>query len=140
MGPSLRRAITLLVGCCVLVTSCAAGADQPAPGLRIMVPTVAGGGYDVTARTAAVVAQRSGVAPDRIPVFNVDGEVFAIDDACTDDGGPLSEGPVQGDEVVCPWCGSRFSIVSGQARGLPAMEDVASYEVRVTGDNVEVEV
>jgi putative tricarboxylic transport membrane protein len=78
MGPSLRRAITLLVGCCLLVTSCAAGADQPAAGLRIMVPTVAGGGYDVTARTAAVVAQRSGVAPDRIPVFNVDGDGGAV--------------------------------------------------------------
>ena len=78
MGPSLRRAITLLVGCCVLVTSCAAAADQPAPRLRIMVPTVAGGGYDVTARTAAVVAQRTGVAPDRIPVFNVDGDGGAV--------------------------------------------------------------
>src|SRR5215208_2321916 len=76
----------------------------------------------------------------RIALFNLDGEVFAIDDACSHEGGPLSEGPVQGDEVVCPSCGSRFSIVSGQARGLPAMEDVASYEVRVTGDNVEVEV
>lgn len=76
----------------------------------------------------------------RIALFNLDGDVFAIDDACSHEGGPLSEGPVQGDEVVCPSCGSRFSIVSGQARGLPAMEDVASYEVRVTGDNVEVEV
>ena len=76
----------------------------------------------------------------RIALFNLDGEVFAIDDVCTHDGGPLSEGPVQGDEVVCAWCGSRFSIVSGQARGLPAIEDVTTYEVRITDDDVEVEV
>ena len=80
------------------------------------------------------------VEGNRIALFNLDGEIFAIDDACTHEGGPLSEGSVQGDEVVCPWCGSRFSVVSGEARGLPAMENVASYEVRVTGDDVEVEV
>lgn len=77
---------------------------------------------------------------NRIALFKLDGEVFAIRGTCTHDGGPLSEGSVQGDEVVCPQCRARFSIVSGQARGLPAMEDVASYEVRVTDDNVEVEV
>ena len=78
---------------------------------------------------------------EEIALFNLDGGIFAIDDACTHEGGTLSEGPVQGDEVVCPSCGSRFSIVSGQARGLPAMEDVASYRVRITGDDdVEVEV
>ena len=79
------------------------------------------------------------VQGNRIALFNLDGEVFAIDDACTHEGGPLSEGSVQGDEIVCPRCGSRFSCVSGEARGLPAMEDVASYNVRVTGDDVEVE-
>ena len=80
------------------------------------------------------------VEGNRIALFNLDGEVFAIDDTCTDDGGPLSEGTVQGDEVACPRCRSRFSIVSGQARGLPAMEDVTTYEVRITDDDVEVEV
>ena len=79
------------------------------------------------------------VEGNRIALFNLDGDIFAIDDACTHEGGPLSEGSVQGDEVVCPWCGSRFSVVSGEARGLPAMENVASYKVRVTGDDVEVE-
>ena len=80
------------------------------------------------------------VEGNRIAQFNLDGEIFAIDDACAHEGGPLSEGSVQGDEVVCPWCGSRFSFMSGEARSLPAMENVVSYEVRVTGDDVEVEV
>ena len=76
----------------------------------------------------------------RIALFNLGGEVFAIDDTCTHEGGPLSEGTVQGDQVICPWHGSRFSIVSGEAQALPAMEGVASYKVRVTDDDVEVEV
>jgi 3-phenylpropionate/trans-cinnamate dioxygenase ferredoxin subunit len=80
------------------------------------------------------------VEGNRIALFNLDGEVLAIDDTCTHEGGPLSEGTVQGDQVVCPWHGSRFSIVSGEAQALPAMEDVASYKVRVTDDDVEVEV
>ena len=46
--------------------------------LRIMVPTAAGGGYDVTARTVAAIAQRSGVADGRIAVFNVDGDGGAV--------------------------------------------------------------
>ena len=70
----MRRAIVLLLGCLLLVSGCASAAEP----LRIMVPTVAGGGYDVTARTAAVLAQRSGVVSDRIPVFNVDGDGGAV--------------------------------------------------------------
>jgi putative tricarboxylic transport membrane protein len=73
MRQGVRRTITMLLGC-LLLASCTSGDRQGGPRLRIMVPTVAGGGYDVTARTAAAVAQRSGVADDRIAVFNVDGD------------------------------------------------------------------
>jgi putative tricarboxylic transport membrane protein len=79
MRQGVRRAITVFLGCtvllgCLLLASCASGDRQGGSRLRIMVPTVAGGGYDVTARTAAAIAQRSGVADDRIAVFNVDGD------------------------------------------------------------------
>ena len=74
MRPAARRAITLLLGCLLLATGCAAPGGPDQPRLRIMVPNVAGGGYDVTARTVAAIAQRSGVVPERIPVFNLDGD------------------------------------------------------------------
>jgi putative tricarboxylic transport membrane protein len=73
-----RRAITVLLGCLLLATGCASADRQGEPRLRIMVPTVAGGGYDVTARTAAAIAHRSGVVDDPIPVFNVDGDGGAV--------------------------------------------------------------
>lgn len=55
-------------------------------------------------------------------------------------GGPLSQGLVNEGQVECPWHGSRFDIRTGEVRTFPAGEDVASREVRVTGDDVEVEV
>ncbi len=73
-----RRAIVALLGCCLLLVTGCAGDPVPAAQLRIMVPNVPGGGYDVTARTAAAIAQRTGVVDDRIAVFNLDGDRGAV--------------------------------------------------------------
>jgi 3-phenylpropionate/trans-cinnamate dioxygenase ferredoxin component len=80
------------------------------------------------------------VEGNRIALFNLDGEIYAIDNACTHVGGPLSLGRVKDDEVECPWHGSRFHIKTGEVRTFPAKEDVATYQVRITGDDVEVEI
>ena len=76
----------------------------------------------------------------RIALFNLGGEIHAIDSVCTHMGGPLSEGRVKSDEVECPWHGSRFAIRTGEVRNFPARENVATYGVRVVDDDVEVEV
>jgi 3-phenylpropionate/trans-cinnamate dioxygenase ferredoxin component len=75
-----------------------------------------------------------------IALFNLGGEIYALDNACTHVGGPLSQGRVEEGEVECPWHGSRFDIRTGEVRMFPAREDVATYEGRVTGNDVEVEV
>jgi len=80
------------------------------------------------------------VEGNRIALFNLDGEIYAIDNTCTHMGGPLSLGRVKEDEVECPGQGSRFDIKTGEIRMFPAKEDVTTYQVRVTGDDVEVEV
>ena len=76
----------------------------------------------------------------RIALFNLGGEFYAIDDDCTHEGGPLSEGLVLGDEVECPWHGAHFNIKSGEVTLDPAEDAVARYKVRVIGDNVEIEI
>ena len=48
-----------------------------------------------------------------IAVFNVDGTLFAIDDVCTHDGGPLAEGELIGCEIECPRHGARFDVRTG---------------------------
>ena len=80
------------------------------------------------------------VEGNQIALFNLGGEIYALDNACTHVGGPLSQGRVEEGQVECPWHGSRFDIRTGEVKTFPAREDVATYKVRVTGDAVEVEV
>jgi 3-phenylpropionate/trans-cinnamate dioxygenase ferredoxin subunit len=74
----------------------------------------------------------------RIAVFNVAGEYFAIEDACTHDGGQLTGGAVTGDEIVCPRHGARFCIRTGAALSAPAYEPAAKFPVRVENGVVQV--
>ena len=76
----------------------------------------------------------------KFALFNVDGKFYAIDNTCTHRGGPLSEGDLRGDEVTCPWHGSRFNVKTGSVLTPPARQGVKSFPVRVTGDDVEVEI
>jgi len=75
-----------------------------------------------------------------IALFNISGTFYAIDNACTHVGGPLVEGEIVGDEVVCPWHGSAFRIPTGEVRTPPAATGVNSYNVRVIGNNIEIEI
>lgn len=75
-----------------------------------------------------------------IALFNVAGRFYATDNTCTHRGGPLAEGEIAGDEVTCPWHGAVFSIKTGEVVSAPAPTGVARYNVRVTGQDVEVEV
>ncbi len=74
-----------------------------------------------------------------VVVINLDGEYYAIEDVCTHDGGPLGEGRLEGDQIICPRHGARFDVRSGDALTLPAFEPVPTYEVRVEGEDILVE-
>jgi 3-phenylpropionate/trans-cinnamate dioxygenase ferredoxin subunit len=75
-----------------------------------------------------------------IALCNVDGTLYAIDDVCTHDGGPLGEGFLDGDQIECPRHGARFDVKTGKALTLPAVMPVNSYPVRVEGDEIKVQV
>jgi 3-phenylpropionate/trans-cinnamate dioxygenase ferredoxin subunit len=68
------------------------------------------------------------------------GEVFALFDECSHAEVPLSEGDVEDCTVECWLHGSRFDLRSGKPTGLPATEPVATFPVRVDGDDVLVAV
>jgi 3-phenylpropionate/trans-cinnamate dioxygenase ferredoxin subunit len=80
------------------------------------------------------------VAGRRIALFNLNGTFYALADDCTHEGGSLSEGEIHGGEVECPLHGARFDIKSGKVTLDPADADVARYNVRVTGEDIEVEI
>jgi 3-phenylpropionate/trans-cinnamate dioxygenase ferredoxin component len=90
----------------------------------------------VAAGTGAVV-DAEGTA---IAVFNIGGTFYAIANACTHVGGPLGKGQVEGTTVTCPWHGSQFNVTSGQVLRGPARRPVATYPVRVQGDDLFVAV
>jgi 3-phenylpropionate/trans-cinnamate dioxygenase ferredoxin subunit len=76
----------------------------------------------------------------RIALFNLNGEIYAIEDVCTHDGGPLVEGTIVNDcEVKCPRHGARFDIRSGAALSFPAIRPTQTFAVRIEGGNVLIE-
>lgn len=66
-----------------------------------------------------------------IVIFNIAGQYFAIGDVCTHDDGPLGDGVIEGDHVVCPRHGAEFDIRTGQAVQMPAVVDIPAYPVQV---------
>ena len=66
-----------------------------------------------------------------IAVFNIDGDLYAIEDICTHDGGELTGGVIEGRQVECPRHGARFDIVTGEALTPPAYEPTAKFPVKV---------
>ena len=80
------------------------------------------------------------VGGKKIAIFNVDGNYYAIDNTCTHKGGPLSEGGLDGKEVTCPWHGAVFDVTTGEVLGPPAPKPVSRYGVRLSGNEIEVEV
>lgn len=66
------------------------------------------------------------------------GNIFAINETCSHAGGPLSEGQLEKDTVICPWHGSRFCLVDGKVLDGPATFKAPVYQVRESGGQVEV--
>ncbi|MGQ9502545.1 MAG: non-heme iron oxygenase ferredoxin subunit [Anaerolineae bacterium] len=71
-----------------------------------------------------------------VGLFNIDGTYYAISDVCTHDGGPLVEGELQGDVIICPRHGARFDVRTGQVRSLPAYRPVPTYQVRIENGDI----
>lgn len=94
------------------------------------------------------VCQQSELAPGQwkvvevdgteIAVFNIEGEYHAIEDICTHDGACLVGDAIDGDEVICPRHGARFSIRTGEALSAPAYEAVDTFPVQVEAGVIRV--
>jgi 3-phenylpropionate/trans-cinnamate dioxygenase ferredoxin subunit len=78
----------------------------------------------------------------KVGVFNAEGELYAIEDRCSHDDGPLAEGPFDPDActVECPRHGSLFDLRTGRPRTLPAYLPVDTFPVRVEDGTIKLEV
>ncbi len=65
-------------------------------------------------------------------------EILALAETCSHAGGPLSEGKIEGDTVVCPWHGSRFCLRDGSVIDGPATIPQPALEVETRDGRVRV--
>jgi 3-phenylpropionate/trans-cinnamate dioxygenase ferredoxin subunit len=77
-----------------------------------------------------------------ICVYNLDGELYAIEDRCSHDDGPLAEGEFDAATctVECPRHGSLFDLSSGRPKTLPAYAPVRTFTTAVVDDTITLEV
>ena len=78
----------------------------------------------------------------KIGVFNCDGTLYAIEDRCSHDDGPLAEGEFDASTctIECPRHGSLFDLTTGRPKTLPAYAPVRTFTTAVVDDNIVLEV
>jgi 3-phenylpropionate/trans-cinnamate dioxygenase ferredoxin subunit len=78
----------------------------------------------------------------KIGVFRCGEELYAIEDRCSHDDGPLAEGEFDAATctVECPRHGSLFDLRTGRPKTLPAFQPVDTFEARVEDGEVKLEI
>ena len=102
------------------------------------------------AETFLVVVKASEIAVGEFKPVEVNGKrllichtetgFYAVDDTCTHDDGPLADGWLEGHAIECPRHGARFDVTTGKVLCLPAAVPIKSYQVKVEGDDVQINV
>jgi len=105
-----------------------------------------------TAGTTIAVCQAAELSPGemrlvehgemKIGVFNCEGTLYAIEDRCSHDDGPLAEGEFDPATctVECPRHGSLFDLRTGKPKTLPAFTPVQTFPIAIEGDTITLEV
>ena len=75
----------------------------------------------------------------QIAVFLHEGRFTAISNICNHRGGPLCEGRLRGEFVMCPWHGWEYSVVTGKGPAGYDEEQVPSFAVEERADGVYVQ-
>ena len=66
------------------------------------------------------------------------GKIHALAGTCSHAGGPLWEGKLEGDSIVCPWHGSRFCLNDGHVEDGPATYNQPAFDVKIENGKVMV--
>lgn len=78
------------------------------------------------------------VVVDDLPalVIRLEDDFFVIEDVCTHDGQPLTDGPIADCSIMCPRHGARFDIKTGEALCMPATKGIRTFAVEIKDDAV----
>ncbi|MFO1022682.1 MAG: non-heme iron oxygenase ferredoxin subunit, partial [Planctomycetales bacterium] len=84
-------------------------------------------------------SRKSVIVDDRaVLVIRVGDNYFAIEDICSHDGQPLTDGKLQEEQIECPRHGARFDLKSGRPMCMPATEPIATFAVKVDQNQILV--
>jgi 3-phenylpropionate/trans-cinnamate dioxygenase ferredoxin subunit len=75
-----------------------------------------------------------------ILIINMNGQIYAIENLCTHDGGTLADGHIEGENIVCPRHGAKFCIKTGAVTAPPAYEDIKTFPTRLENGKVLLEI
>jgi naphthalene 1,2-dioxygenase system ferredoxin subunit len=71
-----------------------------------------------------------------VAICKAEGEVFAINNICTHAYARLSDGWVEGHEILCPLHQGSFDLRTGEAVRSPCSESIPVFQVRIDGDDI----
>lgn len=93
------------------------------------------------ARTSDVVAaapKAVRIGNRLVALYRIAGKVYATDNICSHEFAELADGMLDGEYIECPLHQARFHVPTGKATSLPATEDIATFPVRIEGEDVLV--
>ncbi|WP_437185366.1 Rieske 2Fe-2S domain-containing protein [Planctomicrobium sp. SH668] len=82
------------------------------------------------------------VLDDEIPalLIRVDDAYYCVEDVCTHDSQPLTDGELSGEDIICPRHGASFNIRTGAPTAMPATEPIRVFPVDVRVDGIYVQI
>jgi nitrite reductase (NADH) small subunit len=72
-----------------------------------------------------------------VALFNVGGTFYATSNICIHRGGPLGQGMLEGQAVMCPWHAWTWDVTTGENTANPSLR-IATFEVKVDAGDVLV--
>lgn len=79
------------------------------------------------------------VSGREIALYNVSGNYYATTNICPHQGGPLDEGEMDGEAVICPWHGWMFNVTDGTTVMNPRLK-IQTYPVQIRGEDIFISV
>ena len=74
-----------------------------------------------------------------IVLANVEGDIFALQDECSHEEYPLTDGELEGGDLVCIYHGARFECATGRNKSLRAMRPIKCFAVQVRDDEIYID-
>ena len=76
----------------------------------------------------------------RIAVARANGQLYAVQDLCSHDDGPLGDGGLEEFAIVCPRHGAKFDVRTGAVLAMPAIAPIETFPVMEKDGRIHVAV